>query len=157
MKQKVFDLLESLQIPYTNYEHIPVFTCDDAKWVEVPGKRVKSLLLRNEKKTRYYMVVLEDYKRLDIKQFAQKVNDTKMSFASESTMIEKIGVTPGHVSPFAMINNLQKDIQVVFDSELQNTTIGIHPLQNDNTVVILQSDVEKYLSFLWVEYRYISF
>jgi Ala-tRNA(Pro) deacylase len=65
MKQKIFTILEELQIPYTNYEHEPAFTCDDAKGIEIPGKRVKSLLLKNKQKNNFFMVVIEDEKRLD--------------------------------------------------------------------------------------------
>ncbi len=65
MKQKIFDILDSLEIDYKNYEHDAVFTCGEAKWIDVPWLRVKSLLLRNKKSTNFYMVVLRDCTRLD--------------------------------------------------------------------------------------------
>ncbi|USN57747.1 MAG: prolyl-tRNA synthetase associated domain-containing protein [Candidatus Peribacteria bacterium] len=152
MRQKVFDILDSLEIPYTNYEHEVVFTCHDAKGVDIPGKRVKSLLLRNKKSTNFYMVVLPDDKQLDTNIIRAIFSDTKMSFASEDQMMEKIGLKPGSVSPFALIHNEERDIQVVFDESLKDVEIGFHPLQNDNTVVLSMQSVEHFLNNLGVNY-----
>lgn len=152
MKQKIFEMLENLWADFTNYEHEAVFSCDDAKGVDIPGKRVKSLLLRNKKATNFYMVVLPDYKHLDTNKIRAIFDDSKMSFASEDRMMEKIGLRPGSVSPFALINNQEKDIRVVFDSELKDVLVGFHPLQNDNTVVLQMQEVEKFLDSLEVEY-----
>ena len=154
MRQKIFDILDSLEIKYTNYEHDAVFTCDEAKGVEIPGKRVKSLLLRNKKATNFYMVVLGDNKRLDTNDIRAIFDDSKMSFASPERMMDKIWLKPGSVSPFALINNQEKDIRVVFDSELKSWLVWFHPLQNDNTIVINMNDIEKFLDNLWVEYTF---
>lgn len=123
MKQKIFDILDSLEIQYTNYEHQAVFTCNEAKGVDIPGLRVKSLLLRNKKATNFYMVVLPDTKRMDTNIIRAIFDDSKMSFASEERMMEKIGLKPGSVSPFALIHNEEKDIQVVFDDSLRGQQI----------------------------------
>jgi len=90
MKQKIFDILDSLKIEYTNYEHEAVFTCAEAKGVDIPGYRVKSLLLRNKKATNFYMVVLPDNKQLDTNIIRSIFDDSKMSFASPERMMEKI-------------------------------------------------------------------
>jgi Ala-tRNA(Pro) deacylase len=151
MKDRILWLLDDLKISYTNYEHNPTFTCDDCKWLDIPGKRVKSLLLNNKKKTQFYMVVLEDEKRLDSSIIRKSFWEPKVSFISEERMKEKIWVTPGHVSPFALINNEEKDIKVIMDSELKWQELWFHPGRNDNTVVLNNSDVEKYLEKLWFE------
>lgn len=156
MKQKILDILDSLNIEYTNYEHEAVFTCDDAKWIEIPWKRVKSLLLRNKKATQFYMVVLEDCKKLDSNMLRSVLWENKLSFASEERMVDKIWVRPGHVSPFANINDNERSIVVIFDEELRWVELWFHPWQNDNTVVINNDWVEKYLEKLWVEYRYVE-
>jgi len=154
MRQKIFDILDELQIDYTNYEHDAVFTCDEAKGVDIPWYRVKSLLLRNKKATNFYMVVLPDNKQLDTNIIRGIFDDSKMSFASPERMMEKIGLKPGSVSPFALINNEDKDIRVVFDSVLQTELIGFHPLQNDNTVVLQMKSVEHFLENIGIEYVY---
>ena len=98
------------------------------------------------------MVVLPDFKQLDTNIIRAVFDDSKMSFASEDRMMEKIWLRPWSVSPFALVNNEEKDIVVVFDAELKNVLIGFHPLQNDNTVVLEMSEVEKFLNHLDVEY-----
>jgi Ala-tRNA(Pro) deacylase len=91
------------------------------------------------------MVVLEENKKLDTNILRDFFQDSKMSFFEEELMIQKVNLRPGSISPFALVNNKEKDIKVVFDIELQNTTIGFHPLQNDNTVVLNMKDVELFL------------
>ncbi len=154
MRQKIFDILDSLEIEYTNYEHDAVFTCDEAKGVDIPGYRVKSLLLRNKKATNFYMIVLPDNKQLDTNIIRSIFDDSKMSFASPERMMEKIWLKPWSVSPFAIINNTDKDIRVVFDSELQWKQVWFHPLQNDNTIVLEMKSLEHFLENLGTEYVY---
>lgn len=156
MRERIFTLLDQLEIDYTNYEHAPAFTCDDAKGIEIPGKRVKSLLLKNKQKNKFFMVVIEDEKRLDSNIIRKYFWENKISFASEELMIEKIWVKPGHVSPFAMINNKQKDITVVFDTSLKWSKIGIHPLQNDNTILIKIGDISSFLENIGSNYTFVE-
>lgn len=154
MKHKIFEILDSLKIDYKNYEHIPVFSCADCKWVDIPWRRVKSLLIRNKKATNFYMVVLEDDKKLETNKIREIFDDSKMSFFEEKLMMEKIWLKPGSVSPFALINNTDKDIKVVFDKTLKWILIWFHPLQNDNTVVLKMEDVEKFLEHLGFGFVY---
>ena len=156
MKTKILNLLDFLEIKYKNYEHKPAFSCDDAKWIDIPWIRVKSLFLRNKKATKYYMVVLEDNKKFDSNLFRKLSWENKITFASEERMMNKIWIKPGHVSPFAIINNIEKDVEVIFDSTLKNCEIWFHPWQNDNTAVLSISWVEKFLEHLWNEFKYLE-
>jgi len=152
MRQKIFDILDDLKIEYTNYEHEIVFSCDEAKWIDIPWSRVKSLLIRNKKATNFYMVVLPDNKKLDTNLIRWIFSDTKMSFTNEEQMLEKIWLRPWSVSPFALINNMGKDIKVVIDESLKTWLIWFHPLQNDNTIVLEMEKVEHFLDNLWIDY-----
>ncbi len=154
MKQKIFNILDELNIDYTNYEHEPVHSCNDCKWIDIPGKRVKSLLIRNKKWTNFYMVVLWEEKKLETNKVREIFDDSKMSFFEEDLMMQKIGLKPGSVSPFALINNEEKDIKVVFDKDLRWVLIWFHPLQNDNTIVLQMEDVEVFLKHIWSEFYY---
>lgn len=156
MKEKILTHLDKLWIKYENFEHEPAFSCDDTKWIDVPWERVKSLLLRNKKPDKFYMVVLPDNKQLDSNFLRKILNENKLSFASPERMQEKIWVQPGHVSPFALINNISKDVEVIFDNSLLNTLIWFHPWRNDNTTVLEISWVEKYLTDLGLNYRYLE-
>lgn len=155
MKYKIFEILDNLWIEYTNYEHDVVFSCNDSKWIDLPWKRVKSLLIRNKKSTNFYMVVVPEDKRLDTNKVREAFDDSKMSFVEEEIMLEKIWLKPWSVSPFALINNNEKDIKVVFDSDLKWVLIWFHPLQNDNTVVLEMNDIEIFLNELWFEFSYV--
>lgn len=157
MRQKIFDILDNLKIPYTNYEHLRVFTCDEAKWVDIPWERVKSLLIRNKKATNFYMVVLKDSTRLDTNIVRAHFGDSKMSFASEEEMMQKILLKPWSVSPFALINNSVNDVIVVFEKALQNKVIWLHPLQNDNTTVLDINDLLIFLDNIWSQYNFLEF
>ncbi|NDK09220.1 prolyl-tRNA synthetase associated domain-containing protein [Candidatus Gracilibacteria bacterium] len=154
MKQIIFDILNQLNIAYMNYEHEAVFSCDDAKGVDIPGVRVKSLLLRNKKGNNYYMVVIPDYKQLDTNIVRAIFEDSKMSFASPERMLEKIGLKPGSVSPFALIHNTDKDIKLVIDADLREKQVGFHPLQNDNTLVLNMMELESFLKYIGIFYIY---
>lgn len=154
MKQKIFDILDDLQIEYTNYEHEAVFTCNEAKWVVVPGYRVKSLLLRNKKASQFYMVVLPDNKKLDTNIIRAMFDESKLSFASPERMMEKIWLAPWSVSPFALINNTDNDIRVVFDADIKDELVWFHPLQNDNTIALQMLSVERFLDNIWNEFHY---
>ncbi|MFA5917468.1 MAG: YbaK/EbsC family protein [Candidatus Gracilibacteria bacterium] len=154
MKHKVFEILDDLNINYTNYEHQPVHSVLDCKGIDIPGQRVKSLLIRNKKGTNFYMVVLGEDKKLETNKIREIFDDSKMSFLEEELMMEKICLKPGSVSPFALINNKDKDIKVVFEKNLKGALIGFHPLQNDNTVVLQMDDVERFLKNLGFEFVY---
>mgnify|MGYP003683044035 CR=1 FL=1 len=156
MREKIFNILEQLEIQYTNYEHEPAFSCEDAKGIDIPGIRVKSLLLKNKQKNKFYMVVIEDDKRLDWNIIRKYFWENKISFVSEELMIEKIWVKPGHVSPFATINNVEKDITVIFNRSLEWSEIWIHPLQNDNTIVIKIEDISQFLDNIAINYCFIE-
>lgn len=154
MKQKIFEILDKLWIKYTNYEHQPVISCNDAKWVDIPWQRTKSLLIRNKKSTNFYMVVLEDNKKLETNKIREIFDDSKMSFFEEDLMMAKVWLKPWSISPFALINNKDKDIKVVFDKDLKWIMVWFHPLQNDNTILLNMDDVERFLEYLWFEFIY---
>lgn len=156
MPKRIFEKLDKIDALYKNYEHDAAFSCNDAKWIDIPWKRVKSLLIRNKKKTQFYMVVLWDDKSLETNKIRNFFDDTKMSFSSEEDMFEKIWVKIWHVSPFALVNNTDKDVIVAFDSALKWIEIWFHPLRNDNTVVLNMNDVEEFLKNENVRFEYID-
>ena len=154
--QRIFDKLDELKINYKNFSHNPTFTCAEARNVEIPWKRVKSLLLNNKNKQKFFMIVLEDEKRLDVRKLQKVLWEAKLSFMSWDLIFEKTQVKIGHISPFALINNLEKDIKVIFDLELKDEEVWFHPLRNDNTVVLNLGSMEIFLKDLNIEYFYLE-
>ena len=102
------------------------------------------------------MIVLEDEKRLDVKKLQKMLWEAKLSFMSWDLIFEKTQVKIGHISPFALINNLEKDIKVIFDLELKDEEVWFHPLRNDNTVVLNLGSMEIFLKDLNIEYFYLE-
>jgi len=100
------------------------------------------------------MAVLEDNKRLDTNIIRELFWDSKLSFVSEDAMVDLIWIKPWNVSPYALVNNDAKNIKVVFDDNLKDELIGLHPLQNDTTVVTSMDNVLKFLKHLDFTYYF---
>jgi Ala-tRNA(Pro) deacylase len=150
MPNSIFPVLQNLEINYQKIDHPPVFTTSEAdKYPLEEGVcHSKNLFLRNKKKTNYYLVVMEAEKQFDIKKFASQIGETRLSFASADDLMKYLQVTPGSVSPFTLINNIQKNVNVVIDQDLMSyQKVGFHPNINTATVIISSDDFKKYLSY----------
>lgn len=144
----IYQVLENLKIEFKKYEHPAVYTVNEAAGCEVDEKaaKTKNLFLRNKKGDRFYLVVVEANKRLDLKKLAESLEEGKFSFATPERLKEYLGLTPGSVSPFGLINDQEKTVRVVVDKELlEKETVGFHPNINTATLVIKTSDFKKFL------------
>ena len=120
MYQKVVDQLNELGIPFQIVEHEPVLTTEQAdRFIEgIEGVRTKTMFLTNKKKRNFYLVIIDDKKRLDMDAFKEIVEENRIKIASAETLNDKMMLLPGTVSPFGLLNNRDKDIQVYFDQEI---------------------------------------
>lgn len=120
MYQKVVDRLNELGIPFQIVEHEPVLTTEQAdRFIEgIEGVRTKTMFLTNKKKRNFYLVIIDDAKRLDMDVFKEIVEENRIKMASVETLNDKMMLLPGTVSPFGLLNNRDKDIQVYFDQEI---------------------------------------
>jgi Ala-tRNA(Pro) deacylase len=146
---QVYSALEALGIPFDRYDHPPVFTGDDAAvhWARIPGRGMKNLFLRNKKGNRHYLVVLPIEKEADLHRLVKVIGDDRLSFASPERLAEHLGLTPGSVSPFGLLNNPSHSVQVVVDAELRGTGLLIfHPNLNSHSVTISGEDLARFLS-----------
>ena len=101
----------------------------------------KNLFLRNQKGNRHYLVVLEHSKRADLKAVADQIGDGKLSFASPERLMTHLGLTPGSVSPFGLINDRDHAVRVVLDRDLKSAdALAFHPNINTATFVIAAAD-----------------
>lgn len=154
--ERIFKILDDLKIDYENFSHNPTFSCNDICDIDLPWKRVKSLILTNKNKTNFYMIVLSEEKKLDVKILQKFFVENKLSFASEENILKKIWIKIGHISPFALINNQEKDIKIIFDKNLKWEKVWFHPLRNDKTVVLNLDDMEKFLKKIWFSYDFLD-
>src|SRR3954467_4117743 len=122
--------LRELGIQYTRHEHPPVSSVDEATahWAGIDAMHCKNLFLRNQKGNRHYLVVLMASKRADLKAVAAQIGDGKLSFGSPDRLMTYLGVTPGSVSPFGLINDREHEVRVAVDRDFQTATrLAFHP------------------------------
>ncbi|RKV71852.1 MAG: prolyl-tRNA synthetase associated domain-containing protein, partial [Streptococcus sp.] len=111
-------------------EHPPAFTTEQAdSYIEgMEGVRTKSMFLTNRKKTQYYLLIMDDKKRLDMDDFKVQVGADRIRMASLDSLAEKMNLPAGTVSPFGLINNEEKDIHIYFDKEIiDEERMTFHP------------------------------
>lgn len=148
MYQKVADTLNELGITFQIVEHEPVLTTEQAdRFIEgIEGVRTKSMFLTNKKKRNFYLVIMDDVKRLDMDVFKDIVEEKQMKMASAETLNDKMMLLPGTVSPFGLLNNRDKDIQVYFDQEIvSEERMSFHPNTNEKTIFVNTQDLFTFL------------
>lgn len=158
-EQKVYDILKELGIPYTRHEHPPVYTVEEAEqhWENITGAHCKNLFLRNKKGKKHYLVLVESRKRVDLKALTGRLGEDRLSFASPERMMRYLGLEPGAVSPFGLINDRENTVVVIIDQELKEAShVNFHPNVNTATVGITFSDFEKFLSHCGNPIRHLS-
>jgi Ala-tRNA(Pro) deacylase len=157
----VLAALDGLGIAYVRHDHPAVFTVEEAlqAWQGIDATHCKNLFLRNKKGTRHYLVVAEHDRALNLARVAEIVGDDRLSFGSPERLLRVLGLTPGSVSPFGLINDTEKQVRVVVDATLRTCPrVGFHPNTNTATVVLSGSDFEKFLASCgqavqWVEFQ----
>ncbi len=140
--------LSELGIAFTRYQHPPVATVDEAAqhWAGIDATHCKNLFLRNQKGTRHYLVVLTATKKADLRAVAEQIGDGKLSFASPERMMTHLGLTPGSVSPFGLINDREHAVRVVLDRDFQQATrLAFHPNINTATFTVAAAVFKKFL------------
>ena len=116
--------LAQLGIPFERHVHPPVATVDEAvqHWGDIDATHCKNLFLRNQKGNRHYLVVLLHAKRADLRAVADQIGDGKLSFASPERLKTHLGLTPGSVSPFGLINDAAQTVRIVLDRDLKTAS-----------------------------------
>jgi Ala-tRNA(Pro) deacylase len=145
--QQLLARLDGLGIAYRNHEHAAVFTVEEAKALrgELQGGHIKNLFLRN-KKEEMWLVVAEEDKRIDLKALGERLGAGKLSFGSADRLMRFLGVLPGAVTPFAIINDKDRKVKVVLDRDLMGfNPVNAHPLVNTMTTALDAKDLMKFL------------
>ena len=151
--------LKELEIDFKIVDHPPAFTTEEAdKYIEGhDGVRTKSMFLTDRKKKNFYLVILDDYKRLDMDRFKDIVGEKKVKMASENSLMEKMKLPAGTVSPFSLLNNEDHDIKFFMDKEIVDEEImTFHPNINEKTLFLKTKDLFKYLDNIGYEVNIIE-
>lgn len=134
--------LAQLGIEATTIEHPPVFTVEEAKRLrgKLPGANCKSLFLKNKKHEMWLVVLLED-QRVSLDRLADALGSKRLSFASPERLLTHLGITPGAVSPLAVINDQPGSVRVVISAAvMEHDLLNFHPLVNDRTTTLSRRD-----------------
>jgi Ala-tRNA(Pro) deacylase len=148
--ENLFAFLDKLSIAHQTVEHPPVFTADEAHaWDDkIPGLACKNLFLK-DKKGALWLVVMPAQKRAELASIAQKTGAGKFSFGKPELLQETLGITPGSVTPFALLNDTQKVVTVVLDnSMMESEMVNYHPLHNAASTAIPTRDLLRFLHAL---------
>ncbi len=146
--KEVYETLEKIGIPYEKHEHPPVYTTEEADEYmrNIDAADTKNLFLRDQKGKNYYLVILPAEERADLKKLAGKLNEKKLSFGSSEKLKLYLGLEPGSVSPFGLINDEKAKVKVLVNEKLlKENKIGFHPNKNTATVVISTKDFRRFL------------
>ena len=146
-RHDLFARLEALGIKTTTRDHAPVFTVEDARALrgEIPGGHCKNLFLKDARGELWLIVCLEDT-RIDLKGLPQKIGAARVSFGRPEILREVLGIEPGSVTPFALINDPSLKVNVVLEEAMMaHQLLSYHPLENTATTTIASADLVKFI------------
>lgn len=145
----VDDFLRSNQIDFVRHEHAAVFTGEELEKLSLPGMTCKNLFVRDQKSTRFILVILPANKKADLKKIGELTGAGKLSFVNPEVLWQKLGVTPGSISPFGLLNNSQADVEVLIDQEVTLAPIVLfHPNKNTATLQLTKEMFGRYLGLI---------
>lgn len=145
--QKIKGLLEALEIPFEAVTHQPVFTIEEMAALKLPKEKcvAKNLFIRDDKKQNYYLFVVHQDKRADLKRMREKLGSRPLTFASEEDLNRLLGLTKGAVTPFGIINDEAHRVKVCIDTVFERSCIGVHPNVNTATFWLKTSDLIRFI------------
>jgi Ala-tRNA(Pro) deacylase len=148
-REQLFEHLTDLGIETSTIEHAPAFTVSDSKAFrgELPGAHCKNLFLKDKKGDIWLVVTLED-RALDMKGLRHRIGSSHLSFGKPELLMGILGIAPGSVTPFALINDLECRVNVVLDAEMMAyEVLNCHPLLNSATTAIAPDDLLTFIRF----------
>ena len=158
-RDNVFRWLDEQGITYSWYEHPEAPTNEIARqyWGNDGSKHCKNLFFRNHKGNRHYLVVLDCERDLDIHDLEKRLHQGKLSFASPQRMEKYLGLQPGSVSPFGLINDSENHVHLFMDRNLlDEKALSFHPNDNHATVVIEIAEFMRYLNEVGNSFEFIE-
>ena len=147
---QLFEFLDRLGIAHETTEHPPIFTVEEGRaWEDkIPGVGCKNLFLKDGKGL-LWLVVLPDHKRADLKAIAKRIGADRLSFAKPDLLREVLGLEPGSVTPFGLLNDTDKRVNVVLDRGMMACDIvHYHPLHNTASTSVRAADILKFVQAL---------
>lgn len=145
----LFSHLANLSIEATTVSHPPLYTVAESQALrgQIAGAHTKNLFLK-DKKDNYFLLTVDEQAQVDLKRIHERIGAaSKVSFGKPEAMLEFLGVTPGAVTIFGLINDAAHRVKPVIDSDLiEAGVINAHPLTNEATTTIRSDDLLKFVA-----------
>ena len=156
---QVYEALDRMGIPFDYYEHPEAPTIEIAQqFYRGEGTTLcKNLFFRNHKGNRHYLVIMDARHPMDIHDMEHRLHQGKLSFASEQRMMRYLGVRPGSVSLFTLVNDAEHEVTLFIDRNLLNATkVSFHPNDNHASLVISVEDMMKFVKEIGNPYEIVD-
>ena len=160
MTEPLYRLLDEWGIAYAVTQHEAAFTVEQADRIygDLPGAHCKNLFLRNKRGTQHYLVVAESHRPVDLKALRDRLGESGLSFASPERLQQYLGLTPGSVSPFGLINDPARAVSVIVDEGLlAHTQLNFHPNVNTATLTVSREAFQRFLAHVGHSVRWLDF
>jgi len=148
-RQELFDFLDRLGIRTITVDHAPLHTVADSQALrgEIPGGHTRNLFLR-DRKDRHFLLTVEEDATVDLKQIHHVIGASgRVSFGKPEVLYELLGVLPGSVTIFGLINDTAGKVTAFLDASLMEShAINAHPLVNTATTTIARDDLLRFIA-----------
>ena len=153
----IYDILKELNIDYDEIQHEAIFTVGEAKIINnrIIGIGCKNLFL-TDKKGRYFLILMEENKRANMKEIARLLNVSHLSFASTEALKNILKLKQGSVTPLGIMNDRDNLVELVIDSDLKDKKVLVHPNTNTRTISIDFNDLIKFIEYEKHKYVYFA-
>jgi Ala-tRNA(Pro) deacylase len=146
-REDLFERFRSLGIETRTLAHAPVFTVEQARQVhdDMPGGHCKNLFCKDEKGALWLIVALEDA-MINLKAAPARIGSKRLTFGKPEVLMDILGVEPGSVTPFGLINDRDVRVNVILDEAMMKLSpLNYHPLRNNETTAISAEDLLKFI------------
>ena len=155
----LYQILAEHQIEYERYDHPAVYTVKDVKRLvpPLPAAKTKNLFLRDHKGRRHFLVIVPADKRVDIKALNAAVGASRLSFGSANRLKKFLGVDPGSVTIFALVNDSDHKVELIIDDSLwKQEAFQFHPLVNTSTLLISNDNLKRFIALTGHDVKILS-
>lgn len=143
----LYKFLADIAVRWSTIEHAPVFTVEESAGIyeRLTGCHTKNLFLK-DKKGGLWLAVVRAQLRVDLPALAKRIDAPRFSFGSAELLQSTLGITPGSVTPFALMNDRAHVVTVVLDAAmLDETPLNFHPMRNDRTTSIAPAGLIRFV------------
>lgn len=151
-KDDLLAFLAACGVDQTTHEHPAVFTVDEGEAIKaaIPGAHTKNLFLKDAK-GQLWLISAEGHARIDLKRLHTVIGSARLSFGNAALMAETLGVAPGSVTAFGLVNDADRRVRFVLDRTLAEAeAVNFHPLTNTATTTVSAEGLRRFLAELGV-------